>query len=174
MATRIRVGGKDHDGISYKGITITYEGHTPEEIAKIFNDLGYIPAGALKTPVRKSAVKVQSLARKNAPRRTGALIVGLTVGKIERTATKGKIVYDVRPAKEMDMAFAKISKAGKRGYYPASMEYGFVTKSGKRWTGKHYMRDAAISLQPYNEQLIMDAMWKKVMSIWEKKNGGSE
>ena len=171
---RIRVGGRTHNGITYKGITIQYEGHTPEEIAQALNRLGYLPASALSTPVRKSAGAVQRLARGKAPRRTGALKVGLVVGKKERTTKPGKVVYDVRFAKEMDMAFASTSKAGKRGYYPASMEYGFLTRSGKKWAGKYFLRDAATDLLPYNDQLVMDAMWQKLMAIWAKKNGGAE
>lgn len=169
---RIRIGGREHAGISYKGITIKYEGHTPEEIADALNRLGYLPPAALSTPVRRSASAVQRLARGHAPRLTGALIVGLVVGKREHSSKPGKVVYDVRFAKEMDMAFAKISKkTGKRAYYPASMEYGFRTRDGKRYAGKYYLRDASTELMPYHEQLLLDSMWSKIMAIWAKENG---
>lgn len=168
MSSRIRVGQTD----TSKGITIQWEGHTPEEVAEAINRLGKLPMAALLQPVRKSASNIQRLSRQYAPRRTGALQVGLIVGKKERSSHPGKVVYQVTFSREMNEVFAKTSKAGKRAYYPSSMEYGFRLKDGRRYAGKYYLRNAAVGLMDQHQQVVIDAMWAKLQKLWEKQQKG--
>lgn len=165
MAETLKIG-------TGKQIKITIEGTTPQEIKAGVERLGTVPSSALNMPVKKSATKVAQLARKNAPRRTGALRKGIKVRSRKEKTRKGKIVYDVWMDREMNDAFVKISRSGHRYYYPGSQEYGFRTRRG-RVQGLYFMKQAAEDLNPYHNQLVLDELGKKLDQAWAKRNGGS-
>lgn len=88
--------------------------------------------------------KVARIARRYAPKKSGALRRGIIVMPgLEKTRFKGKAVGQVVIDREMNSVFQKPSKLGHHYYYPASQEYGFRhrAKDGgtKRVEGKHYM-----------------------------------
>lgn len=165
MAETLKIG-------TGKQIKITIEGTTPQEIKAGVERLGTVPSSALNMPVKKSATKVAQLARKNAPRRTGALRKGIKVRSRKEKTQKGKVVYDVWMDREMNDTFVKISRSGHRYYYPGSQEYGFRTRRG-RVQGLYFMKQAAEGLNPYHNQLVLDELGKKLDQAWAKKNGGS-
>lgn len=165
MAETLKIG-------TGKQIKITIEGTTPQEIKAGVERLGTVPSSALNMPVKKSATKVAQLARKNAPRRTGALRKGIKVRSRKEKTRKGKIVYDVWMDREMNDTFVKSSRNGHRYYYPGSQEYGFRTRRG-RVQGLYFMKQAAEDLNPYHNQLVLDELGKKLDQAWAKKNGGS-
>lgn len=165
MAETLKIG-------TGKQIKITIEGTTPQEIKAGVERLGTVPSSALNMPVKKSATKVARIARKNAPRRTGALRKGIKVRSRKEKTQKGKIVYDVWMDREMNDTFVKISRNGHRYYYPGSQEYGFRTRRG-RVQGLYFMKQAAEDLNPYHNQLVLDELGKKLDQAWAKKNGGS-
>lgn len=165
MAETLKIG-------TGKQIKITIEGTTPQEIKAGVERLGTVPSSALNMPVKKSATKVAQLARKNAPRRTGAMRKGIKVRSRKEKTQKGKVVYDVWMDREMNDSFVKTSRSGKRYYYPGSQEYGFRTRNG-RVQGLYFMKQAAADLSQYHEQLVLDELGKKLDKAWEKKNGGT-
>lgn len=176
MARTVSVGAGVHDGRAYSGISIKIEGITPQDIKNSVERLGKVPLSALNMPVKKSATKVAQLARKNAPKRTGALRKGIRVrGRKEKGSARGKVIYNVWMDPAMNETFVKIAKTrgGTRYYYPGSMEYGFRTRNG-RVLGRYYMAQAAKDLEPYHEQLVLDELGKKLDKAWAKKNGGSD
>ena len=88
--------------------------------------------------------KVAQIARRYAPKKTGALRRGIIVMPgLENSRHKGKAVGEIVIDRAMNGVFQKPSKKGHHYYYPASQEYGFKhrVKGGGmgRVEGKHYM-----------------------------------
>lgn len=105
--------------------------------------------------VQSAAGTLARIARTKAPKRTGALRVGIIPSPSqEKTAYPGKVVYDVFWDAKMNDTFVKYSKSGKRYYYPASQEYGFLVHqtslSGrvKHIPGKFFMSDSLVEYVP--------------------------
>lgn len=75
--------------------------------------------------------------RTNAPRKSGDLIAGIVASPWEEnSAYPGKIVRQVYMDAGMNDTFVKVTKNGKRYYYPASQEFGFQKRSSgyiKAW-----------------------------------------
>lgn len=127
--------------------------------------------------VRKEIVQIQSLVqtaagtlavriRTKAPRKSGDLISGIVPSPWEENSKyPGKIVRQVYMDAGMNDTFVKMSRSGKRYYYPASQEFGFriarrttlnpkqaaVYSSASRETrvpGKFFMNDTFIDYVP--------------------------
>lgn len=109
--------------------------------------------------IRQSATGLVCRIRTNAPFRFGDLQSGIIPSETaERSATPGKIVFDVMFDAKMNDKFVKISKAGKRYYYPASQEYGFRIGRGRKKPGLYYMRDTSIEYFPIHEKAVADGV----------------
>lgn len=159
--------------IKSKGITVTLEGATFDDIINGVNNLGKLPTSSITGPVRKAATKTKKLARMFAPCRSGALRKGIVVRpKKERTRQKGKVVYDIWMDPGMTDIFVRNTRAGKRYFYPGSMEYGFRTKFGKE-PGHYFMKTAVEVMEPVYEQFVIDDTNRKLDAQWEKKQAAS-
>lgn len=131
--------------------------------------------------VRKEIVQIQSLVqsaagtlavriRTKAPKKSGALISGIVPSPWEENSKyPGKIVRQVYMDAGMNDTFVKVTKNGKRYYYPASQEFGFdiarrstltpeqsaVYNAAPRRTrvpGKFFMNDTFIDYVPVFEK----------------------
>lgn len=112
------------------------------ELLKTFSDLEKLPQKCVNQAAKKGATIPLKSARSNSPFLTGDLEKGIVL-KAEKTKTKGKKVYQVTLDASMNDVFQKKNKEGKViGYYPASMEYGWIMKNGARHEGLHFMRNA--------------------------------
>ena len=100
-------------------------------------------------------------ARAKAPWETGELSNGIIL-KGEKTRRKGKKVYQVTMNPAMNDIFVKTTKDGKRYYYPASMEYGFITRDGGYSPGFHYLRDALVDNKTAIERVTVDELAKRI------------
>ena len=123
--------------------------------------------------VRKEIVQIQGLVesstgtlavriRTNAPKKSGDLISGIVPSPWEENSKyPGKIVRQVYMDAGMTDTFVKVSKAGKRYYYPASQEFGFrianrttlavrgpAAPRQNRVPGKFFMNDTFIDYIP--------------------------
>ena len=92
-----------------------------EEAIKMIKDVGELPQKC----VTKAAKKGIQIAKKDAKGggwvdETGYLRKSIKE-KAEKSKIKGKKVYDLWPDPSMNDVFVKISKKGKRAYYPASV-----------------------------------------------------
>lgn len=117
----------------------------------------------LTRAVKKGAKVVQKAIQTQAPNDTGELREGLILVK-EKPRTRGKVVYQITPAREKNAIFQKpiqnpVRSKSPYAYYPASQEYGYFTRrpgggmtyvrsDGSKATmnkvpGKHYMRTGA-------------------------------
>ena len=129
-----------------------------------------------------------------APRgKTGNLAANIvSVG--ERSRRKGRKIYDTK-FKGGDAVNAVLSKpikrpgiAGgqnKKGYYPASVEYGFLTRANqggglkfvrratgvglKRVEGQHFMRDTAEVARPQVEKIMIDTLMARLNREWKRQ-----
>lgn len=121
--------------------------------------LARMPEAELETPVRKSASGLAYRIRTNAPYRFGNLQRGIMVSPTaERTAVPGKTVFDITFDAAMNDTFVKITKSGKRYYYPASQEYGFRIGRTRRHPGLYYMRDTSVEFFPEHHQAIAESI----------------
>ena len=117
------------------------------------------PAGALLAAVRAAA-----------PVKTGTLRSALVL-HLERSRQKGKQVYDVVPTARANAVLQKQVLHPNKGhrkvaYYPASQEYGFSTKNGKRVPGKHYMGGTlAAGSEAYRKQILAE-IEKNIDEAW--------
>lgn len=111
--------------------------------------------------VQSSAASLAVMIRTNAPRKTGDLIKGIVPSPWEeKSAYPGKIVRQVYMDARMNDTFVKVTKSGKRYYYPASQEFGFriarrstisrrnTPSRSAKVPGKFFMRDTFIAYVP--------------------------
>lgn len=125
------------------------------ELERTFQRLGKVPQTAATKSARAGATIAHKAAKANAPEDTGQLKSGIVL-KRERRTKPGKAVYDVEMDPAMNDVFVKISKEGKRSYYPASQEYGFLTENGGYVPGYHFLRRAITEHSAEIERKIMD------------------
>lgn len=137
-----------------------------------------VPQKAVTKAAGKGATVVRKAVRGTVPVDTGALKRGI-VRKGERSRTKGKKVYDLIFDPGMNDVFQKpIKNPGAAGgksdhaYYPASMEYGFLTRSkggGLSYVpGYHFMREAAESSEFAAKQATIKAFTAELDKEWMK------
>jgi hypothetical protein len=110
-----------------------------KELEKAFKRLGKVPQTVATKAARSGAKIAFKSAKSNAPVDQGDLKAGIIM-KPERRVKVGKKVYDIMMDPAKNDIFVKISKAGKRSYYPASQEYGFMTVDGGYIPGYRYLR----------------------------------
>lgn len=110
-----------------------------EELLKMFGDLEKLPQKCVTQAAKKGAQIALQSARNKAPKDTGELRKAIKL-KAEKSKIKGKKVYQI--TFKNNPKFIKISSDGKRSFYPASQEYGWIDKNGVRHEGKHFMRDS--------------------------------
>lgn len=129
-----------------------------------FMALARVSEAEIEAPIRQSATGLMYRIRTNAPYRTGDLQRGLMVAPgIEKTVTPGKVVNDIVFDRAMNGTFVKLSRSGKRYYYPASQEYGFRIGRVKRKPGLYYMRNTSAEYFHEHEEVVVDS----VMEILE-------
>ena len=138
-----------------------------------------IPAKAVNKAAAKGANVVRKAVRGTVPVDTGMLKKGI-VRNGERRKVKGKRVYDITMDRGMNDIFQKpIKKPGQfggksdHGYYPASMEYGFLTRSKGRGLsfvpGYHFMRAAAEEMSSSAKKQMIDVLNAEIEKDWNKK-----
>lgn len=151
-------------------------------IEKSCKKLGGVPQRAVTKAAGKGRTVVRKAVRRGVPVRTGALKRGI-VSTGERSRLRGKKVYEIlfdpkmndvfqRPVQNPGAAGSKNTRSG-HAYYPASMEYGFLTRSkggGIRYVeGHHFMREAADSSSAAADSAMIDVLNQEIEKEWSKK-----
>lgn len=126
------------------------------ELQRAFNRLGKVPMAVVTPAARAGARVAQRAAKANAPVDTGDL-KGALILKGERRTVQGKKVYDVMVDPAKNDLFVKVSQAGKRSYYPASQEYGWINPAGRYTPGYRYLEHAITE--------NVDSITNKVMEV---------
>ena len=140
--------------------------------------VGILPQKVFTKAAGKGRTVVRKAVRGQVPVDTGMLKRGI-VSKGERSRTKGKKVYEVRFDPALHHVFQKpISHPGEAGgknptaYYPASMEYGFLTRSkggGLSYVpGYHFMRKAAEQVEAAAKQAMIRTAITELEKEWVK------
>ena len=76
--------------------------------------------------------------------------------KGERNRPKAKKVYQI--AFKANPAFVKVTKDGKRYFYPASQEYGYQLRNGGYMPGAKFMQSALQDNIALSEKIMVDTM----------------
>lgn len=154
-----------------------------KEAKKTFDAMGKIPAKVVTAAARRGSTLTARAIRKSGkmPVDTGLMKKALTT-KRERSRYKGKKVYEVvfdpalnaylqRPIKNPGEAGGQSAKA----YYPASMEYGFLTRSkngGISYSpGFHFMRDEGEAVREPVKEEMARKFNEAIQKEWKKRHG---
>ena len=140
---------------------VKFEVEGLKELEKTIRKLGKLPQKCVTKAAKKGAQIALKAAKQKAPFLTGALEEGIIL-KGEKTKKKGKKVYQVTMNPVMNDVFVKTTKDGKRYYYPASQEYGFITKNGGYVPGFHYLRDSLVDNKERIEKTVVDVLAKEI------------
>ena len=132
-----------------------------KELENTIRKLGKIPQSCVTKAARKGANIPFKTAKQKAPEDTGLLKKGLML-KGEKSRFKAKKVYQVTFNPAYNDFFAKVSKEGKRAYYPASQEYGFKTVNGRYIPGFHYLKESIDDNARSIEKTIVDVLAKEL------------
>jgi hypothetical protein len=139
-----------------------------KELDRLFDRLEKAPRRIAYKAARKGAVIPLRAAKRNAPVDTGNLKRGIVM-KRERARNDAKAVYQITIDPKMNDVFVKMSTnskdskgQAKRSYYPASQEYGYMTKNGRYIPGYRYMRRAADDSKSAVEKEIMGETMKLI------------
>ena len=129
-----------------------------DEVIKMIKDAGELPQKC----VNKAAKKGIQIAKKDAKGggwvdQTGYLRKAIKE-KAEKSKTKGKKVYDLWPDPSYNDVFVKVSKNGKRSYYPASIEHGFKAKNGRYIPGFKFLHNALVNNKGQIEKVIIETL----------------
>lgn len=135
-----------------------------KELERMFKQLEKVPQTVATKSARAGATIALKSAKAKAPVDTGALRDGIIL-KRERRVKVGKAVYDVMMDPAKNDIFVKTTKDGKRYYYPASQEYGFIAPDGSYIPGYHFLRDSLQDNTRQIEQKVIDTAKKSVEKI---------
>ena len=138
-----------------------------------------VPKKCVSRAAGKGATVVRRAIRGKVPVDTGNLKRGI-YRKGERSRLKGKKVYQLAFNPAMNDIFQKpIKNPGEAGgkskhaYYPASMEYGFLTRSkGSGYSyvpGYHFMQQAAEESSAEAKSAMINALNEQIDKEWAKK-----
>lgn len=144
----------------------------------VLGSMEQLPQKCVTRAAGKGATVVRRAIRNQAPVDTGALKRGI-IRTGERSRTKGKKIYDMMFDPAMNDVFQKpIKNPGEaggenpKGYYPASMEYGFLTRSkggGYSYVpGYHFMRDATMDSFGAAKRTMVRELNKQIDKEWSK------
>ncbi len=168
------------------GAEVTFDTRGLVKMVKALDKMGKSPQKAVTkaaskgiTPVRR-AIKYGTV-----PVETGTLKRAI-IRKAEKSRARGKKVYEVtfdpayndvlqKPVKNPGAAGSRTTKGG-HAYYPASQEYGYLTRSkggGYSYVpGLHFMRQGAEQAEPEAKQIMIDTMGKELDKQWQEAQHG--
>lgn len=131
------------------------------ELERSFRELGKIPQ-TISTKAAKAGAQIAfKAAKQNAPVDSGDLKSGIVM-KPERRVKLGKKVYDIMLDPAKNDLFVKTSADGKRAYYPASQEYGYMTANGGYVPGFRYLRKSITENKRAIENKVVEVAGKAV------------
>lgn len=171
--------------------TVTFDTRDIERFKKTCDTLGEKTAlKAARKAAQKGSNVVGKAIRSNAPvGATGQLKRGFRKKK-EKSSKKGKFVYDYAMDKDKNEIFQKpIKNPGVLGgknrtaYYPASVEYGFLTKApgggyhyepgqkrpSRKVEGTYFTREAAVSAEPAAVETMKRVLNEELDKEWAKR-----
>ena len=132
-----------------------------KELEKAIKQMGKVPQKVGTKAARAGASIALKAAKNNAPVDSGELKRGIIL-KGERRVKIGKKMYDVMMDPAKNDIFVKMSAEGKRSYYPASQEYGYMTADGGYVPGFRYLRKSITENSRAIESKIVEVAAKEI------------
>lgn len=141
--------------------------------------LGKLPQKTVSKAAGKGMTVVRRYVKTEAPELTGTLKRSI-MRNGERSRYAGKKIFDLtfNPAMN-DLLQKPIKNPGEAGgksrhaYYPASMEFGFLTRSkggGLSYVpGYHFMSEGAVEAAPQAKSAMTDTLIAEIDKEWGKK-----
>lgn len=142
--------------------------HGLAELERAIRRIGKVPQKAVTKAARAGARVALRDARANAPEDTGDLKKGIVM-RAERRTKIGKKMFDVKLDPAKNDIFVKESKEGKRSYYPASQEYGYLTVNGRYIPGFRYLRKSIDNNRREIERAVVEVGVKEIDKAWEAR-----
>lgn len=142
-----------------------------DDLKKLERDLKRMekfPTKFLKGAVHKAAKPLLAEAKARAPKKSGTMIAAMILHD-EKSKTTGKRFTQVTFDSAYNDRLAKESKTGKRSYYPASQEFGWIKQDGTKVPGKHFMRDAADAKESEFDKIVIEDMMGRIEKAWKGK-----
>jgi hypothetical protein len=130
--------------------------------------LGKVPQKVANRAARAGATIAYKSAKLKAPEDTGELRKGIIL-KGERRSKPGKKMYGIMLDPAKNHIFVKVSEEGKRSYYPASQEYGYMLANGGFHPGAHYLRDSIDENRRAIEERVVEIALKEVDKAWNER-----
>ena len=154
------------------------------EARRTFDAMGQLPARIVTAAAGRGATVVKRAVKNSAkiPVLTGTMRKAVRRLRAERSKVKGKKVYPVGFDPAMNSVFQKpIRNPGEAGgqndkaYYPASMEYGFLTRSKgggiSYFPGFHFMAAAGESVRGEANAAMAKKFNEAIQKEWRKRHG---
>lgn len=157
------------------------------EARRTFDAMGQLPAKIVTAAARKGASVVIKEVKGSSeiPVRTGTLRNAVRRVMLERSRFKGKKIYQVGFDPDLNDWFQRkdhpIKNPGEAGgksdhpYYPASMEYGFLTRSKgggiSYFPGFHFMAKAGESVRDEAKASMAKKFNEAMQKEWVKRHG---
>jgi hypothetical protein len=138
-----------------------------KELERTIKKLGNLPQKVVTKGAKAGAKIALKSAKNDAPKRTGNLRKSITIHG-EKLKVKGRKYYQVvvDPKGTMNSVFVKMSADNKkRYYYPASQEYGYMTRDGGYVQGKRYLSNSLDKNDEAIRKKIIDVMGKEIDKI---------
>jgi hypothetical protein len=137
------------------------------ELEKMLKRIEKFPTAKLTKAVKRAAAPMLLQTQVAAPiGETGnlvkALIMNMEKGK------PGKRIAQITYDKAYNDKLAKISLTGKRSYYPASQEYGYKLRNGKKKAGQYFMRRTADKNDAIFKANVVTYMMDDIEKMWRK------
>lgn len=154
------------------------------EARRTFDAMGQLPARIVTAAAGRGATVVKRAVKNSAeiPVLTGTMRKAVRRLRAERSKVKGKKVYPVGFDPAMNSVLQKpIQNPGEVGgqndkaYYPASMEYGFLTRSKgggiSYFPGFHFMAAAGESVRGEANAAMAKKFNEAIQKEWRKRHG---
>lgn len=154
------------------------------EARRTFDAMGQLPAKIVTAAAGRGATVVKRAVKNSAeiPVLTGTMRKAVRRLRAERSKVKGKKVYPVGFDPAMNSVLQKpIRNPGEAGgqndkaYYPASMEYGFLTRSKgggiSYFPGFHFMAAAGESVRGEANAAMAKKFNEAIQKEWRKRHG---
>lgn len=183
--------------------TLSFDIRDIERTVKMLNDAGKSPQKAVTRAAGRAGTILKRAVKGEVPRRSGTLKKSIVrVG--ERSRRKGKKVYQVTFDRKMNSELQKpVRNPGKlggrysKGYYPASMEYGYLVRvpgegirymrevqgsnqyvrkyeeatrlPSRKTEGLHFLEHAADLAGPEIRKVMVEKTMEELEKIWKAK-----
>lgn len=154
------------------------------EARRTFDAMGQLPARIVTAAAGRGATVVKRAVKNSTeiPELTGTMRKAVRRLRAERSKVKGKKVYPVGFDPAMNSVLQKpIRNPGEAGgqndkaYYPASMEYGFLTRSKgggiSYFPGFHFMAAAGESVRGEANAAMAKKFNEAIQKEWRKRHG---